>query len=110
MSVSEQGVLFDIEEGRARRDAGIASLTRHQWITHARTKAAEICLQKGSVTSDDLQATMPLPDGIHQNAWGAVLKYPYFLKIGEVQSKRPQAHARWIHQWVLNSRDTAWMR
>lgn len=96
--------------GRINRDLAHQAMNRHQFILHARAEAAAICMDKGSVSSDDLQAKLKLPDGVHHNVWGAVLKYPYFHKIGEVQSRRPQANARWIHQWVLNSKDTAWLR
>jgi hypothetical protein len=102
MDGTRQLGLPGIDMGRARRNAGQDSLERHPWLTRARQTAAEICLVKGTVSSDDVQNVLPLPAGVHHNAWGAVFRAPWFIRTGQfVQSQRPEAHARWIQVWRL---------
>lgn len=93
--------LFDIAEGRARRDEALDRFEQRAWVLTARRVAYDTCQKVGFVTSDDLQAACPPPEGAHVNIMGSVLRYPYFAKWGETQSKRPQAKARWIHRWVI---------
>lgn len=99
-----QQAMMDLEAGRAARDEGIdkvgSGTTNQQWLWWARRVAVSIVLQRGEVTTDDLQHRLRLPPGAHVNLWGAVLRAPHFKRTGrQVQSKRPEAHARWIQVW-----------
>ena len=81
------------------RDAGIASLERHPWLHMARVVALGIARREGYVTSDKLQAEMADWPPPHVNCFGAVFKDSRFKSTGFVQSKRPEAHARWVQIW-----------
>lgn len=75
------------------------------FVNEARQTAFGIVKRNGYVTTDDLHELYPeVPSG---NYWGAVLRFPYFVRVGEVKSKRPAAHARNIHKWILGP---AWQR
>ncbi len=99
---------FNLDFGRDLRDEGITQVSLHagDWLWEGRRQAKKVVMQKGFVTSDDLQAVLILPAGLHHNAWGSILRAPWFRKAGEMQSWRPEAHARWIHKWVLGPK--AW--
>ena len=83
------------------RDAGIASLERHSWVHKAREVAYFIARRDGYLTSDKLQAAMADRPPPHRNCYGATFKDSRLKSTGFVQSKRPEAHARWIQIWRL---------
>lgn len=73
-----------------------------EWLRDARLTAASIASQRGKVCTDDLQKVLDPPPG-HVNAWGSVLKGPWFFPGGEVPSRRKAAHKRTIHWWYLTA-------
>lgn len=82
------------------RDEGIAKLERHAWLARARTEAQLHCWAWDTVTSDDVHRLMPEPP--HPNCWGALFKDKRFRSTGtHIQSKRKEAHARWVQIWEL---------
>ena len=94
---------FDgLAAGRQQRDEGLARLEAkaEEWVWQVRHLAREICRQHGSVTTDDLRELFTLPEGLHLNTWGCILRRPYFAPFGTTQTKRSTGHARWIHRWV----------
>jgi hypothetical protein len=99
-----QATMFDL--GRTRRDAGLASLERHSgFLARARMLARLICLERGTVTTDDLQARLTRPLEAHVNIWGAILRSSQFVPTGEfVHTRRPEGHARRIQVWRLVER------
>lgn len=102
--MTQQG-MFDLPAGRAARDVALDRFESMHFVNEARQVAYSICRRKSFVTSDDLHEAFPeVPSG---NYFGAILRAPYFVKIGEVNSKRPEAKARIIHKWAVGP---AWRR
>lgn len=102
--MDEQGSLFDLPEGRRRRDKGIQKVAspHHDWLLASRAIAIRLCRELGLVSSDDLrEAGVVLPTGAHVNLWGAVFHDSRFVEDGMTQSKRPEAHGRMIRTWRL---------
>ena len=94
---------LDLDEGRSRRDAGLASVEEHySWVQRAREFAVNWAWDYGTVDTDIIQLNMPRPAGVHPNAVGSILRPPLFVKVGRRQSGRPTAHAREITVWALN--------
>ncbi len=95
---------LDLFGGREARDAG-RSKADPTWLLEARQMAAELCRQRGYVTTDSLHILLPEPR--HPNHWGAVLGKPYFESGEFVQTKRKVGHARYIRRWTLTSEGAA---
>jgi hypothetical protein len=107
--MTQQAMLF----GSPAPDQGYANLktmSRNHWIREARYAAAQIAMQRGTVTTDDVQAVHPLPVHLDVNTWGSVLKPPFFRKVDTKQTRRWEGRGRLIHVWALNNKDTSWMR
>jgi hypothetical protein len=86
--------------GLELRDQGIASVSRYPWVDRARVVALRLCMEWGTITTDDVHHVMEDPP--HNNCYGAIFKDKRFVWTGEwVQSKRPEAHARVIRVWRL---------
>jgi len=100
---ARQGVLFDLELGRALKDRAHAGFEEKAawWLKRARQAAREVCRRKGSATSDDVLAEVGLPDGIHHNVVGAIFREPCWVRAGFVRTRRPEGHARLISVWRL---------
>ena len=100
--------LFDIQEGKRRRDAGRdrAASGHHEWLEEVRKVATWRIRMFGEVTSDDIRAMgYETPEGANPNAiWGSIFADPRFRSIGYQKSTRPEAHARPIQRWVLSAR------
>jgi hypothetical protein len=95
----EQG----LAEGIRRRDEGLEKVTCNfnWWLDEAREIAYQIARQKGRVTSDDIQASCPIPSGAHHSLMGAVLRDKRFKAVGYMKSARPAAHARVIRIYCI---------
>ncbi len=72
------GPLFDLEEGRRRRDEGIAQVSDHNepWIVLCQREAERyVAGTEGTFTGEDIRfhcsATVGCPR--HVNAWGALI-------------------------------------
>jgi hypothetical protein len=105
MAIHQLG-LFDIQEGKRRRDAGRdrAASAHGEWLEGVRDTAASIAAFEGTVTSDRLrQAGIDTPRNASRNIWGSVFADPRFTSIGYTKSKRPEAHARPIQIWALSA-------
>lgn len=94
----EQPSLFSGEELKERGIEQVR-LNNEDWHAAAVHMVSVLVRQNGSVTSDDLQAVMPPPPGIHPNIMGAVFAKAGLTCTGYVKSKRPSAHGRMIRQW-----------
>ena len=70
------------------------------WLVNARRVAAEICKEKGFVTSDDVIERIGLPVGRTHNLVGALFHKGFYLT-GYTQTKRKVGHARRIGQWKV---------
>ena len=97
---------FDgLSAGRAARDSALSAFEGRpfagEWIREARQVAAAICRRKGWVIADDIWQECPLPEGLHENTKGAVLRAPMFTPIGFTQSRHETGHARAIRIWRL---------
>ena len=89
------------EEGRER-----VAARNEEWLAWMRS-AARLCVKaNGDVSTDDLHIqafALELHRGLvptHKNAWGAIFAEKGWKRIGYVQSKRPEAHARPIGVWI----------
>jgi len=71
------------------------------WLKNIREFARVVCNIEGSVTTDALRqyASLYHREPTHHNAWSAVFSQKGWKRIGYVQSKRPEAHARPIGVW-----------
>jgi hypothetical protein len=86
--------------GLELRDQGIASVSRYPWVDRARVVALRLCMEWGTITTDDVHHIMEAPP--HDNCYGAIFKGKRFKSTGErVRSTRPEAHGRWIEVWRL---------
>ena len=85
------------EEGRER-----VAARNEKWLATMRSHARTICDIDGSVTTDALRRYAGLYhlEPTHHNAWGTVFACKGWKRIGYVQSKRPEAHARPIGVWT----------
>lgn len=101
--------LFDLAESQRQRDMGMSRaasvIERKEILLYARRVARRICLEWGSVTSDDVAQAMQ-NDGIDYavlgNAAGSVFRDDAFTPTGEVrQSTRITSHARIMRVWKL---------
>ena len=103
---------LDLDEGRSRRDAGLAlkergldSVEAHSkaWLEEARQVAEFLYHERGSVTVDWVLQYCPRPAYVHPNATGAIFRDPKRWRRLEpdVQSSQPNAHARRIGVWAL---------
>ena len=99
-----QGVLFDLEAGRAmKRDAlERFEIKAEDWLCRARDAAREICGRKGAVTSDDVLEIVGMPEGVHHNVIGAIFSKG-FVRVGFRRTRRPEGHARLIGVWKVKS-------
>ncbi len=87
--------LWQVEETKEARQA---------WVRQGRQVAELIAAKEGKVTSDDVRAVHPVPDGWDPRILGAIFNakrrgFP-FVKIGYTQTKYKQAHARPIPIWA----------
>jgi hypothetical protein len=97
---------FDLGKGRRRRDEGMASAARPQVqrLELARSAAADIARERGSVTTDEVRMQLGLTPGRsnEQNWMGSIFRDERFEWSGEVVlSKIPASHARMIKVWRL---------
>lgn len=91
----EQGGLFDLDEGRARRDAGIAKVEGSLADQLTDLLTARVGQE---VTGEDIRVLSGI-EAQHPNAWGAAImtlaRRGNLQKTGEYrQMQRPSAHAR----------------
>jgi hypothetical protein len=68
----------------------------NDWLTRARAVAKKIAAETGSVSSDDVHAALPMPEGAHPALMGAVFKNLGLRVVGYTNTCRPQAHGRII--------------
>lgn len=88
--------------GRVLKDAALDGMEGRGWVRRARLAAMQIARDKGTVTIDDVHEACPLPEVMHLNTWGVVLRSPMFRPLGWRESTRPVAHGRYTREWELN--------
>lgn len=100
-----QAGLFDVLEGKRRRDNGMAGAARGHsgWLELAREVAVQVCRRKRTVCADCLrEAGIDTPADASPNIWGSVFKGdPRFEFDAYVYSARPEAHHNLIRSWRL---------
>ena len=103
--------LFDAAESKARRDAGIESVTRKRWIDNAISMTNDL---RGKVPEpfavEDLRKALTeagLEDPHHVNAWGAfgmsLSRRKMIARTGEWRhAKSKTSHARFtlLYRWL----------
>ena len=102
MRQPRQATLFSLAEGRALRDKALGRFEGKApfWLAKARAAARAICLERGSVTSDDILEVVGPPVGVSLKVMGAVFKGG-FRQVGFRKTRRPSSHARNIGVWTL---------
>lgn len=98
--------LFTIADAREARDNAIALHGQRdpgaEYIQRARLHATSICIERGSVTADDVRASCgdppPQCDG---RIMGAIFTPKLFVRVGYRQSKRKINHAKMIAVFEL---------
>lgn len=88
---------------RKERDKGIALVSRPnaEFLDWMRYEARRICLERGTVTIDDLRGGGSYPTPTHYNAYGAIFHHPDFECTGFTVSKQVQGHGNLIRVWRL---------
>lgn len=92
-----------LAKGRQLRDAALSlfETTRKAWLEEARAEAINHARTHGQVTINDVRQKVQLPEGVHPNAWGAVLKCKELKPVGFDQAHHPAAHARVVRIYGL---------
>ena len=92
-----------LAQGRLLRDTALSlfETTRKAWLEEARAEAIRHASTHGQVTNNDVRQKVQLPEGVHPNAWGAVLKCKELKAVGFDQAHHPAAHARVVRIYKL---------
>ena len=104
---STQPPLFDLKEGRRRKDAAMDAFEQsgRQWLGRARMAAMSHLEFIGWVTTDDVLAIVGKPPaGLHHNIIGAIFSGSTWEIVGYTKTQRPEGHARRIGIWRLKER------
>lgn len=73
------------------------------YLSKARETARQICLERGSVTVDDIRKVLPPPKHIDGRIMGSLLRAPEFEKISYENSDRRTCHARPIARFRVRT-------
>lgn len=99
---------LSLEEGRALKDNGLASVAENNtaFLAQMRAEAKRISEIRGWVSSDDLRVYASQLDlePTHCNVYGAIFKGPCWKVIGRRKSAVPQGHSREIKIWAYVER------
>lgn len=98
-------------EGERRRDEGLQRTThagQHPWLTQARRAALLHAARHGQVTAEDVRKAVPIPEGVHPSAMGAVFRTDLLEPQGLAQAEHAEGHARTIRTWALTEKGRAW--
>ncbi len=91
------------EIGRAIRDAQLDLFQRRDaaFLTRCRALAVEVARRQGTVSINDIRASVELPAEMHPSVLGAVFKTKQFQACGYTEATHPQAHARVVRVYQL---------
>lgn len=98
-----QATIFDLEEGRARRDEGAATVAANtpSWQEEARQAIGYLAAQGEPFSADDLVELVGMPP--HPNSLGAAFvsssRRGAIRALGYTQGRRPESHARVQRLW-----------
>lgn len=102
--MARQKQLALVSDGESLRDKGKNQVEENagEWMLWIRQEAIKHWMEHGVVTSDDIRsiADRQRYQPHHDNAWGAVFRGREWKPIGFVRSKRRDAHARMIREWM----------
>ena len=104
---STQPPLFDLKEGRRRKDEAMDAFEQsgREWLGRSRMAALTIYRHHGNVTTDDVLAIVGKPPaGLHHNIIGAIFSGSTWEIVGYTKTQRPEGHARRIGIWRLKER------
>lgn len=103
-------------ESRKRNALDNHEANRERIILQARRRFLSHALQHGTVTTDDARTDLTIPKGVDPVCLGAVpgglARQRIIRRVGFVNSKRPEAHARPVSVWELRDvgKAVAWLR
>lgn len=76
-----------------------------EFLKICRTVATQVCIQRGTVSINDVRAEVKLPSGMHPSVLGAVFKTKQFQACGYTEATHPQAHARVVRVYQLTNKE-----
>ena len=101
-------------DGEARRDAALNLLRIHRraLVRDLARAAAQLAIDRGTLTADDVRAVVSIPDEIRPVVNGAAMRDladdGILVKTGEYRpSTRPETHCRPNPVWRLTDRNAA---
>lgn len=74
-----------------------------EFLKICRSVATQVCIQRGTVSINDVRAEVKLPSGMHPSVLGAVFKTKQFKPCGFTEATHPQAHARVVRVYQLTT-------
>lgn len=102
---ADQAQLFDLAEGRRRRDAGLGRVRSHEppeWVQSVDRAIAMLATAGGVFTVEDVRGYVT-GSPHHPNAWGARMNAArmagLIVPCGVVQARRPERHANRMLAW-----------
>lgn len=72
-----------------------------EWVLEARRVAAEVAMDFGCVSINDLRPRLQLPPGAHPALWGTVFRDRRFQATGYTRAMHRGSHARIVRIYVL---------
>jgi hypothetical protein len=93
--------------GQKLKDEGIERVSRGNgaWLLMARTEALNLCKLNGTVSCEELRQIIKLPEGGHDNLWGAVFSglRKTLMPISIQSSATPERHAGLQRVWQFRT-------
>lgn len=95
----------DLQIGRAIREAQLNLFESRDadFLGRCRTLAIEVARRQGTVSINDIRASIQLPAEMHPSVLGAVFKTKQFQACGYTEATHPQAHARVVRVYQLTN-------
>jgi len=89
------------ESDQAQLTLGAMELRHQQWVIEARRVAAEVAMDFGCVSINDLRPRLQLPPGASPALWGTVFRDRRFKATGYGKALHRGSHARTIRIYIL---------
>lgn len=80
---------------------GLFEVQHANLLERCRALAVSIAKHQGSVSINDIRASVDLPPGTHPSVLGAVFRTRQFRAVGFVEALHPAAHARIVRVYAL---------
>jgi len=96
----------DLQIGRAIREAQLNLFESRDadFLARCRALAVQVARSQGTVSINDIRASIQLPAEMHPSVLGAVFKTKQFQACGYTEATHPQAHARVVRVYQLTNK------